>query len=36
MSEISDAYTCDLCTYVQSIDVLKCEMVKSMFFFFFS
>ncbi len=34
MSEISDNYTCTTCTYVQSIDVAKCEMVCFCLFFF--
>jgi len=28
MSESSDTYACATCTYIQSKDVLKCEMVS--------
>jgi hypothetical protein len=34
MSDISDSYTCTICTYVQSNDVTKCEMVCFVFLFF--
>jgi hypothetical protein len=33
MSEILDTYACEICTYVQSMDVLKCEMVSSSLMF---
>ncbi len=34
MSEVSDTYTCAVCTYIQSIDVVKCEMVCFLVFLY--